>query len=399
MDHNNHRLRSRHQHQRKESHSGGMKDESLDLISAEAEARLAAKRQARFEARNMRMKELEQKRQKEDESSPNSGNSNGSNAPVDSHVVIREEKRNPHSYSSRRSSTDSSEDGYNFNVRDLKIELKEIEEKFRKAMVTNAGLDNEKSALTYQLDLLKDRLEESDEVLALVNRELREKNRELELLKKAHVDAKRAVQLLQAQLDEQSMLLTERGFVLIGNGEATDDIAVSEDEQDKRTRGIVSTDTANILSACGSGPLDIRIKRLADERDDLQDVVGRLKLDLEEERTKNLKLERSPFSSEDAEREAKRIIDEYKFKFQKSEQDSATLQTNVARLETQVVRYKTAAETAERSEHELKTERRKVQRELRESQARIDELETTNKHLEARLAKLKTAKSNLLKDL
>eukprot|EP00096_Caligus_rogercresseyi_P010841 TRINITY_DN4075_c0_g1_i1.p1 TRINITY_DN4075_c0_g1~~TRINITY_DN4075_c0_g1_i1.p1 ORF type:complete len:398 (-),score=73.13 TRINITY_DN4075_c0_g1_i1:315-1508(-) len=397
MDQSNHRPRSRHQNQRKESHSGGMKDESLDLISAEAEVRLAAKRQARFEARNMRMKEMEQKRQKEEESSPNVSSNGGSN--TESHVVIREEKRNPHNYSSRRSSTDSSEDGYNFNVRDLRMELKEIEEKFRKAMVTNAGLDNEKSALTYQLDLLKDRLEESDEVLALVNKELREKNRELELLKKAHVESKRAVQLLQAQLDEQSLLLTERGFVLIGNGEATDDANVSEDEQDKRTRGIVSTDTANILSACGSGPLDIRIKRLADERDDLQDLVGRLKLDLEEERTKNLKLERSPFSSEDAEREAKRIIDEYKFKFQKSEQDSATLQTNVARLETQVVRYKTAAETAERSEHELKTERRKLQRELRESQARIDELETSNKHLEARLAKLKTAKSNLLKDL
>ncbi len=36
----------------------------------------------------------------------------------------------------------------------------------------------------------------------------------------------------------------------------------------------------------------------------------------------------------------------------------------VHRLESQVVRYKTAAETAERSEEELKTERRKIQREV-----------------------------------
>ena len=35
----------------------------------------------------------------------------------------------------------------------------------------------------------------------------------------------------------------------------------------------------------------------------------------------------------------------------------------------------------------------------RESAARIEELETANKHLETRLGKLKTAKSNLLKDL
>jgi len=33
-------------------------------------------------------------------------------------------------------------------------------------------------------------------------------------------------------------------------------------------------------------------------------------------------------------------------------------------LETQVIRFKTAAETAERSEEELKTERRKLQREV-----------------------------------
>ena len=55
------------------------------------------------------------------------------------------------SYSSRRSSTDSSEDGINQNVRDLKQELKDLEEKFRKAMVANASLDNEKSQLMFQV--------------------------------------------------------------------------------------------------------------------------------------------------------------------------------------------------------------------------------------------------------
>ena len=37
----------------------------------------------------------------------------------------------------------------------------------------------------------------------------------------------------------------------------------------------------------GSGPLDVRIKRLAGQRDDLQDTVRRLKLDLEEERSRS----------------------------------------------------------------------------------------------------------------
>ena len=43
-----------------------------------------------------------------------------------------------------------------------------------------------------------------------------------------------------------------------------------------------------ILHYCaGTGPLDVRIKRLAGQRDDLQDTVRRLKLDFEEERSRN----------------------------------------------------------------------------------------------------------------
>jgi len=92
-------------------------------------------------------------------------------------------RRDQRSYSSRRSSTDSSEEGINLNIRDLKNELKDLEEKFRKAMVNNAGLDNEKSALTYQVELLKDQMEECEEQSALVTKELREKSRDFELLK------------------------------------------------------------------------------------------------------------------------------------------------------------------------------------------------------------------------
>lgn len=45
-------------------------------------------------------------------------------------------------------------------------ELKEVEEKFRKAMILNAQLDNDKAALGYQLELLKDRIEELQEEYA-----------------------------------------------------------------------------------------------------------------------------------------------------------------------------------------------------------------------------------------
>ena len=54
----------------------------------------------------------------------------------------------------------------------------------------------------------------------------------------------------------------------------------------------MSSETASILNGLGKGPLDVRIRRLADERDDLSDAVRRLKLDLEEERQRGARLER-----------------------------------------------------------------------------------------------------------
>ena len=48
-----------------------------------------------------------------------------------------------------------------------------------------------------------------------------------------------------------------------------------------------NSDFLYYISGLGSGPLDVRIKRLAEERDDLQDNVRRLKMDLDEEKNRS----------------------------------------------------------------------------------------------------------------
>lgn len=68
--------------------------------------------------------------------------------------------------------------------------------------------------------------------------------------------------------------------------------------------------------------------------------------------------------NEDIQREANKLLADYKFKLQKAEQDMSTLQATVARLESQVIRYKSAAEASEKAEDELKVEKRKLQREV-----------------------------------
>lgn len=56
-----------------------------------------------------------------------------------------------------------------------------MEEKYKKAMVSNAQLDNEKANLIYQVDTLKDVLEEMEEQMSELRRETEEKSKVLML--------------------------------------------------------------------------------------------------------------------------------------------------------------------------------------------------------------------------
>ncbi len=59
-----------------------------------------------------------------------------------------------------------------------------------------------------QVDLLKDQVEEVEEQNSLILKELRAKSHDYELLKRDHEESKRAVQLLQAALqDHQAMVI------------------------------------------------------------------------------------------------------------------------------------------------------------------------------------------------
>ena len=59
----------------------------------------------------------------------------------------------------------------------LQDSLAEVEEKYKKAMVSNAQLDNEKTNFMYQVDMLKDMMLELEEELAESKRQCEEKSK------------------------------------------------------------------------------------------------------------------------------------------------------------------------------------------------------------------------------
>ncbi|XP_074699961.1 leucine-rich repeat flightless-interacting protein 2 isoform X8 [Strix aluco] len=287
---------------------------------------------------------------------------------------------------------------------ELRDSLAEVEEKYKKAMVSNAQLDNEKNNLVYQVDTLKDVIEEKEEQIAEFYRENEEKSKELERQKHTCSVLQHKLDELKEGLRQRDELIEKHGLVIIPDGTPNGDV---NHESVVGAITVVSQEAAQVLESAGEGPLDVRLRKLAGEKEELLSQVRKLKMQLEEERQKYSKsdgmnpdiigLENgSDLQLIEMQRDANRQISEYKFKLSKAEQDITTLEQNIGRLEGQVARYKNAAENAEKVEDELKAEKRKLQRELRTALDKIEEMEMTNSHLMKRLEKMKANRTALL---
>ncbi|XP_054654224.1 leucine-rich repeat flightless-interacting protein 2 isoform X6 [Dunckerocampus dactyliophorus] len=381
-------------------------DEALSSIAREAQARLAAKRAARAEARDIRMRELERQQKELDEKcdkqySDYSRPSSRCATPGLSAATLA----SLGGTSSRRGSTDTgSIYDPDTSLSELRESLVEVEEKYKKAMVSNAQLDNDKGNLIYQVDTLKDVIEEMEEQMSEMKRELEEKSKELERQKHSCTVLQHKQEELKEGIRQRDELIEKHGLVIIPDGTPNGDI-----NHDPVSSGItvVSQEAAQVLESAGEGPLDVRLRKLAEEKDELLSQIRKLKNQLEEERQKHSKVDSVYTDGEKMEngtdlhfiemqRDANRQISEYKFKLSKAEQEMGTMEQNINRLEGQVSRYKASADNSEKIEDELKAEKRKLQRELRTALDKIEELEMTNNHLVKRLEKMKANRNALL---
>ncbi|XP_043434241.1 leucine-rich repeat flightless-interacting protein 1 isoform X37 [Prionailurus bengalensis] len=256
-------------------------NKEIDCLSPEAqrlaEARLAAKRAARAEAREIRMKELE-RQQKEVEERPDKDftekgsrslpglsaatlaslggtssrrGSGDTSISIDTEASIREIKE----LNELKDQIQDVEGKYMQGLKELKDSLAEVEEKYKKAMVSNAQLDNEKTNFMYQVDTLKDMLLELEEQLAESRRQYEEKNKEFEREKHAHSVLQFQFAEVKEALKQREEMLEKHGIVL--NSEITTNGETSDTLNNVGHRGPtkITKEELNALKTMGDGTL------------------------------------------------------------------------------------------------------------------------------------------------
>ncbi|XP_016520586.1 uncharacterized protein lrrfip1b isoform X4 [Poecilia formosa] len=287
-------------------------EDALSQIAREAEARLAAKRAARAEAREIRMKELE-RQQKElfhstkkyygldnkwghieqwmedserysrlsrrhtsisDDEERMSVGSRGSYRPSDYGGLLASssrassrassaraspvvEERTDREFtdkgsrtastlsaatlaslggaSSRRGSCDTSFSvETEASIREMKDSLAEAEEKYRRAMVSNAQLHNDKTALMFQVENLMEELSDVEELLWEARRRWDDATKELERERQAHSVLKVQFKQTEETLRQTNELLTNHGVVVSPDTTTNGDADQTEEESPSR---------------------------------------------------------------------------------------------------------------------------------------------------------------------
>ncbi|CAN2389121.1 RNA polymerase II-specific [Pristimantis euphronides] len=124
---------------------------------------------------------------------------------VDTEASMREIKE----ISELKEQIEDVEGKYMQGLKEMKDSLAEVDEKYKRSMVTNAQLDNEKTSLQYQVDTQQDVLLELEEELAESRRQYEDKQKECERQKHDQGVLRFQLAEMKEALEQREALITE----------------------------------------------------------------------------------------------------------------------------------------------------------------------------------------------
>ena len=198
-------------------------------------------------------------------------------------------------------------------------------------------IENDNQKLIYEVELLKDIIEENDELIVELRRQFKEKSRELDFEKRSKKDLQTDFNRLKEILKQRDALIENSGLILytdnevkkkaaiVNNKEAmvtekppllssvsstpksvtatsfSSDLSSSSatalDELNNEIRSVlpaalVSPATAKLLDTLGEGTIDDKLKMLLSDKQELKETTNRLMGEIERERSRTATLEK-----------------------------------------------------------------------------------------------------------
>lgn len=346
-------------------------ERALDKISREAEARMKLKRETREQARQGRYQLLEKKVEEDAEAfrhdTASTSNTNGVASPS------------------------------NQNQEKLHDKVIELQDRVQQVMFLYSQLDNEKSTLLYEVDLLKDELEEKDASLNLSSRECRDLTSEVKALKRTIDSLHATQQQLKHEIAQRDQLIQENGLCLVEEDPEEEGSESSNNASGEIRSGpyLFKRETIRLVDRVvpGAANLDEKIQKLIDTNKKMRKDYEELEQTIYTQRhARNARDSANVMPNQgvdDVNKDAAKQLAEMKLKMQDLERENTNQQGNVIRMEGQMKRYKSNADAAEKELDELKTQMRQTKKELRDKENALDEQKETNKHLQSRLEKMR----------
>ncbi|XP_065897340.1 leucine-rich repeat flightless-interacting protein 2-like [Dysidea avara] len=344
---------------RQNSRTTEKESETLSKITTKADEDREQRRLKKLEAQKIRQQKIAEERRYSDDDDEGSGSGRGT--PVrerPSRVITKP-------VSSYSSSSTIASNGIE-ESKPIPERLQELEQKYKDSMVSNAQLHNEKTALFHQVDALKDKIEDTEQIVTELKAEIQRQKSEFHHHKHEQEVLSLEISSLKAQVEFRDNFISEHGLSLPTFGG-------EEDENNKQPSSLNT-------SKSDSNSLD---------RQSLLKKIDELTTELESMKNHQLNPVLEGQNPTDIVRESTKLVSEYKAKLQQSEADNAKLEGTVSRLEGNVKRLKGQVENLEKQEDELINERRKQAREIRRLQQECDELKTDNELLQRRIETLR----------